>query len=138
LPLTQQLTFPLLAVAIVANNPLYLIHAYFPQAFFCRVDLVATPVFHGLLYFTVLVLLDSVVRGDGRLTLLRSTPSLALAVAKGAVEFLIRWRLFAVAPPAAARRRRNRVAARRRGLGRRRGFRVRGAVLRARRDQRVV
>jgi hypothetical protein len=62
--LAQKLTLPLLVSAILSNNPLYIVHAYFPLPFFAHFDLIMTPLFHSLLYFTILLLLNSLLHSS--------------------------------------------------------------------------
>jgi hypothetical protein len=94
--LAQKLTIPLLFAVILSNNPLYLIHAYFPYTFFTNLDLIMTPIFHGLLYFAVLTLLDSLTGRSDTLTLARSTPAIIAGGAKLVSEFLVQRKVYAV------------------------------------------
>jgi hypothetical protein len=95
--LAQKMTIPLLFAAIAANNPAYLVHAYFRQRYFTYLDLVMVPVFHGILYFTVLVLLDALARRNDAIALLRATPKVVIAGARLVVDFLVRLRALAIA-----------------------------------------
>jgi hypothetical protein len=88
--LGQKLTLPLLVAAILSNNPFYIVHAYFPRPFFARLELTMAPLFHGLLYFTILVLLGSLLQSSDLLTITQSTPKLAVGAAKVAVDFAVR------------------------------------------------
>jgi hypothetical protein len=91
--LGQKLTLPLLVASILSNNPFYIVHAYFPRPFFARFELTMTPLFHGLLYFTILILLSSLLHSSDLLTIAQSTPKLVVAVAKFAVSFAVRLRV---------------------------------------------
>jgi hypothetical protein len=74
------------------NNPAYLLQAYFPKTVFFSVELLFTPLFHGFFYFSVLVMLDSIIRKGDSLVLSRAGPKVAIALAKWFCLFLQTWR----------------------------------------------
>lgn len=83
---------PLLVMALFSNNPAYLLQAYFHKTIFFYVDLPFTPLFHGFFDFSVLVMLDSIIRKSVNLAFARAGSKAAIALAKWFCEFLQTWR----------------------------------------------
>jgi hypothetical protein len=83
-PLEFQLTIPLLFLAVLSNNPLYVFHIYRPRYVFVLIDALATPLFHALVYLAVLAILHSVAAKSSRPTTVHFT----LAAAAFAAEFM--------------------------------------------------
>jgi hypothetical protein len=58
----QKLTFALVLVGVVANDPLYALHVHWPTRISPLVELVAPPLFHGMAYALALLNPDLVLR----------------------------------------------------------------------------
>jgi hypothetical protein len=57
----QKLTSMIALLAIISNNPLYILHAYRPSWFWIFLDFTATSLFHSMVYVTIFIVLNSVV-----------------------------------------------------------------------------
>jgi hypothetical protein len=77
--LEQKLTFPLLVLAPLSNNPLYILHCYHPRFSVFVVDAFATPLFHAVIYFDVLVILYRILNKSAMVTSQTLLPHAALA-----------------------------------------------------------
>ena len=57
--LEQKLTIPLLLLLIMYNNPLYIVHCYYPSIIVILFDKFVYGLFHSYLYFFILAIFDS-------------------------------------------------------------------------------
>jgi hypothetical protein len=85
----QKITFALLLVSIMSNNPLYLWHAYRPLRMWPIIDLVVTPLFHGCVYTVILVVFDLLLRKNLKSEVSLCRPELLLGIAVFVNEFSI-------------------------------------------------
>jgi hypothetical protein len=85
-PLGHKLTIPLLIIGPVANNPFYFVHCYYPHCLFLMVEAISNPLYHSVVYFDVLLILNLVINKSSRLLIV---PQIVLAVALFSSEFAL-------------------------------------------------
>jgi hypothetical protein len=85
-PLEYKLTIPLLIIGPVANNPFYYLHCYYPHSLFLLVEAISNPLYHSVIYFDVLLILNLVINKSSRLVIL---PQIVLAAALFGSELVL-------------------------------------------------
>jgi hypothetical protein len=83
-----RLTFPLLFLAVLSNNPLYVWHAFRPLSVFEIIDAFATPLFHSYSILLCMLMIDFVVNKNVRFTILHLLWWILVAFSLFVCEFI--------------------------------------------------